>query len=306
MENSKIQGHGAVLVANVIFGLSIPVTSDLLAKYLTPNANLLFRSAGAAVLFWMIAALMPRERVERKDLWRMLGGGLMGGAISQLCAAWSLKFTNPVYFSFMATLTPIVVMLMAALLIKEKMSALKVTGVIVGIGGALLMVFSSWQSGSGSNDLLGILFALLALVTWALYLIITRRVSAKYSTLTQMKWMWLVSAIFMLPMSWSELPSQPLWASPTMSTGIVEMLFIIVLATVVGFFMIPFAMKRLQATTVSVYTNLQPVVASAVAFAAGQATLTWDKPVAGVLVLASAYIVTVAATKQQRPASRGS
>lgn len=295
MEKSKIQGHLAIITANVIFGLSIPVTSDLLAHYFTPNGNLLFRSSGAAILFWIIAAFMPREKVERKDLWVIIAGGLMGGAISQLCAAWSLNYTNPVYYSFMATLTPIVVMLMAALLIKEKITALKAVGVVIGIAGALLMVFSSWQSGSGSNDLLGIFFALMALVTWALYLIITRKVSVKYTSLTQMKWMWLVSAIFMVPVSWSELPAQQLWTSSSMAWGIAEMAFIIVFATVVGFFMIPYAMKRLQATTVSVYTNLQPVVASIVAFVAGQATLTWDKPVAGVLILLSAYIVTVAA-----------
>lgn len=295
MEKSKIQGHVAIITANVIFGLSIPVTSDLLAHYFTPNGNLLFRSSGAAILFWIIAAFMPREKVERKDLWVIIAGGLMGGAISQLCAAWSLNYTNPVYYSFMATLTPIVVMLMAALLIKEKITALKAVGVVIGIAGALLMVFSSWQSGSGSNDLLGIFFALMALVTWALYLIITRKVSVKYTSLTQMKWMWLVSAIFMVAVSWSELPAQQLWTSSSMAWGIAEMAFIIVFATVVGFFMIPYAMKRLQATTVSVYTNLQPVVASIVAFVAGQATLTWDKPVAGVLILLSAYIVTVAA-----------
>ena len=36
------------------------------------------------------------------------------------------------------------------------------------------------------------------------------------------------------------------------------------------------------------------------AFAAGQATLTWDKPVAGLLVLVSAYIVTVASASRQQ------
>lgn len=148
--------------------------------------------------------------------------------------------------------------------------------------------------------MLGIFFALLSLATWALYLIGTRKVSAKYSSLTQMKWMWLVSAVFMLPVAGYQLPAQRLWTSPTMAWGMAEMLFIIVLATVAGFFLIPYAMRRLQATTVSVYTNLQPVVASLVAFAAGQATLTWDKPVAGLLVLVSAYIVTVASASRQQ------
>ena len=44
--------------------------------------------------------------------------------------------------------------------------------------------------------------------------------------------------------------------------------------------------------TVSVYTNLQPVVASLVAIAIGQDILTWDKPVAAILVLLGAWLVT--------------
>ena len=51
-------------------------------------------------------------------------------------------------------------------------------------------------------------------------------------------------------------------------------------------------MRYLKATTVSVYTNLQPIVASLVAISIGQDNLTWDKPVALILVLLSAYIVT--------------
>ena len=75
------------------------------------------------------------------------------------------------------------------------------------------------------------------------------------------------------------------------------MAFIVVFATVAGFFMLPYAASRLQATTVSVYTNLQAVVASIVAIVAGQATLSWDMPLAGVLVLLSAYLVTIAASR---------
>src|SRR3712207_8534387 len=86
-----------------------------------------------------------------------------------------------------------------------------------------------------SNDLLCIMFAVLALITGALYLIITRKVGAKYTALTQMKWMWLVSAIFMIPVVNVELLKQPLDTSKSISTGIAEMAFIIVLATVIAF-----------------------------------------------------------------------
>ncbi len=71
------------------------------------------------------------------------------------------------------------------------------------------------------------------------------------------------------------------------------MAFIVIFATVLGYFLIPYAMKFLRATTVSIYTNIQPVVASLVAIAIGQDMMSWDKPVAAVLVLLGAYIVTM-------------
>ena len=51
-------------------------------------------------------------------------------------------------------------------------------------------------------------------------------------------------------------------------------------------------LRYLKTTTVSVYTNLQPIVASFVAIAIGQDLLSWDKPVSLALVLLSAWIVT--------------
>jgi outer membrane receptor for ferrienterochelin and colicins len=56
-------------------------------------------------------------------------------------------------------------------------------------------------------------------------------------------------------------------------------------------------MTSAQGTEVSVYTNLQPIVASFVAIAIGQDSLTWDKPVSLILVLASAWMVTAASQK---------
>ncbi len=298
MNSSKLQGHSAVIAANVIFGLSIPVTNDLVMNHFTPWVYMFNRCFGAAIVFWLISFFIPREQVKPRDLVTMLLGGLLGFAVSQSFAAYALTFTQPVYFSLVATLTPIAVMLIAAPVVHEKITPLKTVGVVIGILGAVLMVVMGWQSGTGTNDLLGIFLALMSLVTWAVYLVLTRKVSAQYHPITQMKWMFQVSTIAVLPMAWNDMPHQPLWSEQNMMPGVVEMLFIILIVTALAFFLIPYAMKRLQATTVSVYTNLQPIVAAVVAFAIGQDSLTWDKPVAAVLVLLSAYIVTVAAAKK--------
>ena len=295
-----MQAHSAIFAANTIFGLGVPVTKLLLDHWVTPMGYMASRSLGAAIVFWIISLFMPKERVAPRDLITILAGGLLGFVISQTLTAEALNYTSPVYFSLIATLTPVATMLIAALFIGERITTMKFIGVMLGIGGALLMVLMSQSLGSGSNDLLGITLALLSVLTWAIYLIITRHVAERYSPVTQMKYVFLISAIVTVPLALPELSQCALFSAHTAWDGIAEMLFIVLAATALGYFLIPFAMKHLQATTVSIYTNLQPVIASFVAIMLGQDRLTWDKPVAGILVLLSAYIVTVVTTRSSK------
>lgn len=292
MEKNKTAAHASLLIANIIFGLGVPITKLLLDNWVSPMAWMATRCIGAAVIFWMISLFMPKEKVPVKDLFVIMIGGLIGFLVSQTFTAWAIDYSTPTYVSFIATLTPVMTMVCAALFIGERISGKGIVGVVVGIIGAMLMVVMNWQGGTGKNDVLGIGFALLSLLTWAIYLIITRKVSAKYSAVTQMKWIFLVSSVAILPFSWSDLAHSTLYSSAWQWSGVLEMAYIVVLATVVGFFAIPFASRFLKATTVSVYTNLQPILASFVAIVLGQDVLTWDKPVALILVLLSAYMVS--------------
>jgi drug/metabolite transporter (DMT)-like permease len=290
--SNNMSAHAAILSANVIFGLGVPVTKFLLDDWVTPMTYMATRCVGATIIFWLVSLFLPREHVERRDLMVIMAGGLLGFVISQTLTAWALQYTTPVYFSLIATLTPIATMLLAALFLGERITGIKSVGVFLAILGAALMVFVGWQGGAGRNDLLGIVLALLSLLTWAVYLIITRKVSQRYTAVTQMKWIFLVSSVAVLPFAWKEFPQTALFGGQCAWDGALAMGFIVVFATVLGYFTIPYAMKFLRATTVSIYTNIQPVVASLVAIAIGQDIMTWDKPVAAVLVLLGAWLVT--------------
>ena len=224
--NKKLQAHSAIFLANTIFGLGVPVTKLLLDEWVTPMGYMASRSLGACILFWIIAAFLPKEKVEKKDLITILFGGLLGFVISQTLTAWALDYTSPVYFSLIATLTPIAVMLCAALTIGEKITPLKSLGVLLGIAGAILMVLMSQSMGSGKNDLIGIGLAILSVLTWAIYLIITRNVAEKYSPVTQMKYVFLISAVVTVPIAIPELPANALYTSAWGWDGIAEMAFI--------------------------------------------------------------------------------
>lgn len=297
MNSEAIKGHVAVLLANIIFGVGVPVSAILLDKWVTPNGYMLTRCVGAAIIFWVIQCFVPKENLTLRDWLIIIAGGLVGIVVSQTLTAWSLVYTTPIYYAIVATLCPVAVMLGAALFLRERITGLKIVGVVLAIIGALIVALHGFNSDTqGKNDLLGIGLAFLSLLTWVIYLLITRNVSGRYGPVTQMKWIFLASALVMLPMTWGELEQQTLYSPAWNWSGVLAMAFIVICATVLGYFAIPYAMKRLDATTVSTYTNLQPIVTALIAITIGQDIFTWDKPLALTLVLVGAYLVTM---KQQ-------
>lgn len=293
MEASKLKGHVAILSANIIYGLNIPVTKALLDKWMTPWGYMATRTLTALIIFWIIQCFMPKEHVTRRDLLVIAIGGIMGFVVSQFLTALSLQYTTPVYFSLIIALSPLCVMMLAALFLKEPVTGQNTLGVVLGIAGAVLLIVFADNSGTtGNNNLLGIGLACVSIFAYSIYLIIMRSVAQKYSAVTQMKWMFLFTAIILVPLGAYEYPQQTIFSSECDWSGILELGFVILFSTSLGYFLMPFGMKYLRATTVSVYMNLQPVVASVAAIIVGQDMFSWDMPLAAVLVLSGAYIVS--------------
>lgn len=293
----KIKGHVAVITANIFFGLNVPITKSLISNGLTPAGYILIRVGFATALFWLIGLFVPSEKVSKRDIALLGIGGLFGVIGAQYLVGISLEYTSPVYFSLMSAMSPAIVMLLAALFLKEPVTVHKAVGVLIGIFGAIILIFNS-SSVVGDNNLLGIIIALTSVTSYALYLIIIRSVATKYSPLTQMKWTYLSACLFLLPIA--ELSGhEPIIPSLSLNM-IVGLSFIIIFVTVIGFMLIPYGLRVLRPTTVSVYINLQPVVSSFVAIILCQDIFSWDKPIAGLLVMAGAYIVTTSPAKSEQ------
>ncbi len=113
-----------------------------------------------------------------------------------------------------------------------------------------------------------------------------------------MKWTYLSASIALLPLALVELPGESEFFRTATWMQYCEMGFIVIFSTVVAFLLIPFGLKYLRPTTVSIYINLQPVVAASVAIMLGQDNFSWEKPVAGLLVILGAYIVTTSRGKE--------
>lgn len=287
------QGLIAILSANVIFGLNIPVTKALMAEWMTPWGYTMTRLLFGALVFWVVGCFFKAEQVERKDLVILLLGGLLGFLGTQIAFAQSLKYTTPVVFSLLMALTPVSVLLLASVFLQESVPKRKVLGILLSMAGAALIIVLGKNGGEqASNHFLGILYAIACILLYSGYLILTRKISIRYHPLTIAKWMFLFSALAILPFSFSELPGQRIYSADTTSFALALLAFSLLFSSTLAFFLMPVALKRLEAGTVSIFMNLQPIVASGVAISVGQDVLTIDKVAAALLVLSGVYMVT--------------
>ncbi len=293
MNTEHRHGLVAIFFANTFFGLNIPVTKALMANWMTPMGYTATRMLFGTLVFWAIGTLLKQDKVRGKDLIIILLGGLIGYVGTQFLFAQSLHYTSPVIFALLMALTPVVVLLLSAIFLKEVIPFRKVIGIGMSVSGAALIILLGTNSGaSGTDNVLGIFFALLCVLAYSVYLVITRKISIKYQPVTIAKWMFLVSAVVSMPFGINEFQNQKIYTAETTGMAISLLVFALLFSSVLAFFLMPYALKRLEASTVSIFMNWQPIVASVLAIIVGQDALTLDKPVAVILVLSGVYLVT--------------
>lgn len=292
MENPSLKGYLAIVAANIIFGLNIPVTRALISEWMSPEAYTLVRMVFGCTFFWLITLNNNSETPKGKDLLILALGGLLGFVATQLTFALSLKYTTPVNYALMMALTPVVVVLLSYLFLKEKINFKKSIGICLSISGAFIVILNGHSNMQGSNNLLGILIAISCSVCYGVYLLLTRNISVKYKPLTIVKWMFLFAAVLSFPFGFKGISELKILTQTITISAVLMLGFSLVFSTIIAFFLMPVALGRLKASTVSIFMNLQPIVASIAAIAVGQDTFTLDKVIAAFLVLVGVYIMS--------------
>ena len=292
MKRSIAIGHLASASAYIIFGINVVVCRDIATDGgLEPIVLFAMRSLVAGMLFWLVSLFAPKEHVPPLDLLRLAGAGLLGLFLPQLTFLHAIAHTTPVDLSVMSTTTPIFTMFVAAIFLKEPITWKKALGVALSFGGILWLILQSTFGGSGASEteLVGILYCFANYIVFALYLGTCRPLIARYSVVTSMKWMFLVSFLVSLPFALPHLPHSDFGAVP----GHVwwEIGFMVIFSTFIAYYLIPIGQQRIRPTLVSMYGYLQPIIAIAVAIWTGMDRITVTKVVAALLVFAGVWIV---------------
>ena len=281
----------AVFIVQLIYGVTFIFANDVIdGAHIKPFGFIVLRVLGAAILFWLFSLFTTNEKIARKDFPQLFVASIFGVALNMLTFFKGLQYTTPIHASVIMTSVPIVVLFLSSLFLKEKITLLKSFGILLGFSGALVLSVYGRETKLGDNIALGNLLVFINAVSYSIYLILIKKLTAKYHPFTFIKWLFLFGFILVLPFGYSEVMAIDLstfhpyiW----FSIG-----FVIVAATFGTYLLNPLALTQLKASTVSTFLYVQPVVAAIFAMSMGSDTINVVKLIAAALIFAGVYLVT--------------
>lgn len=286
----------AALTATIIYGLNHTIAKEVMPSYIKPFGFIFLRVMGAAVLFWCIAPFAPKQKIEQKDWGRIAICAVMGMVINMLAFFKGLQLSTPINSAVLVTITPIIVVILSALFIKEKITLQKGFGVFLGLVGALtLILFGAEIRSDAPNIPLGNFLFVINATFYGSYLILVKKLIEKYHPFVLLKWLFTIGVIVNLPITYSEVVEIQ-WS--LLPLPIIGAIIFVILGTTFGTYLLnAFALTQLKATTIGAFVYLQPLVGVLFALLAGKDSLTSVKVVAMLLVLFGVYL----ASKRAKP-----
>jgi len=285
----------AALFVAFIYGVSYTVAKEVMPLYVKPYGLIVIRVLGACLIFWSLGLFMEKKRIENKDFPRLMLAALFGVGINMLSFYKGLSMTTPINAAVLMLSTPIIVLILSALLLKERITPLKFMGVLIGLIGAILLIAYGQGLASNQSTFRGDVLVFINATSYGCYLIVIKKLTAKYPAVALIKWLYLFGLIIVLPFGFNEFLAVRWQAMP--SSIYIRVGFIVVFTTVCTYLFNLFALKQLKPTTLSSFVYLQPVIATGYALFVGSDTLNPTKIVATLLIFLGVFLVTKSNSK---------
>lgn len=288
--NPVLRAHIFLFSVQVIYALNYSIAKDLMPVYISPFGLVTMRIGGACILFWLLSLFMKPEKVDKADLKKLGVLALFGVFINQISFLWGLSLSSPINSAIIMVSNPIAVMLFTFFVMKEKITALKISGIGLGATGALILLLFKANGGFsiGSDTIAGDLLTLVNSLSWAVFVVMTKPYMQKYQATTVMKWVFLAGALYMFPWSTPELFKVDWLHLPP--HAIIAMIFVVVGTTFLAYLLNMYALKTLSSSVVSMYIYLQPFLATLFAIALGKDNLNAIKIISAALIISGVYL----------------
>lgn len=284
------RAHIAVLFTNLFFAGNYSLVKLISPKPIGPFAINLARVAISLLLFWAVWAFgKSAASIQRRDWGRFLLCAITGIAINQMLFIKGLTLTSTVHAALLTLVTPIVVMLFALWVLKERFTLYKAAGLSLGIGGAVFLILQREAGHHASNYLLGDVLIIINAISYSLYFILVKPLMERYTALHVIRWIFTIGFFLLLPFCWKETAAIP-WSTLNWKQ-VTALLYVGTAGTFLAYYFNVYGIAKLGASITGSYIYTQPVFAVGIAIFALGETLTWQKLLAAVLIFAGVFLV---------------
>ena len=287
--NKIVKAHLALLIVNLIYGANYSVVKKL-SGFIDPFALVLIRASVTMLLFWVTSVFVRDKEVEKRDFRMLLLMGAFGVAVNQLFFIKGLYMGNSINAAIIMIFSPIVVILIEVIFLKQKAPLLRIIGIISGVIGAIVLLLFRKPGETGNSLLIGDILVLINCIAWSAYMVMVRPLMKKYKTVTVVKWIFLFGSIYVVPFGWGGIET-----FSTSSMGFNQwacLAYVVVLSTYIAYFLNTYALAELSASVAATYIYLQPVVASLFAVVMGTDSINTIKVVSALLIILGIFLVS--------------
>lgn len=273
----------------LIYGVTFTIAKDVMPKYIDAFGFIFLRVGGSTLLFWLAALFVKTEKIDKKDFPRILAAAFFGVAFNMLTFFKGLSYTSPIMGAVLMVTTPMIVLILSAIIMKERMQNKKILGILLGLAGTITLILYGKSMVNAPNASLGNLLVFVNAVSYGFYLIIVKKLMDKYNAFSFVKWIYLFGFLMVIPFGWGEFQAVD-WSAVPLSI-FWKIGFVVVFSTFFTYLLNLLSMRELKPTTVAVFIYLQPVFASIFAIGLGKDDLGWVKIGSAVLIFAGVYLV---------------
>ena len=279
-----------MIFTNLFFAINLTAVKHLTNLQLAKPFGINVVRVGVSVLlFWVLYLMKPVNiKIEKADRWRLLLCAVTGIAINQLFFLKGLSLTYPIHAALLLLITPILIVFIAAWVLKERLGFLKVTGLVLGISGALVLVLAKDSSGDGDNVLLGDIFIIVNAVSYTFYFILVKPLMLKYDPIVILRWVFTLGLVLVVPFGWVEFTEIP-WAQYT-AIDYTSMGLVVLTGTFLAYLFNLYGIKVLGASIAGFYIYTQPVFAALIAMLFLHEDLAMYKIIAALLIFSGVYL----------------
>ena len=253
----------AVLLQQLIASLVYPIAKVGLAQ-MEAFTFAFYRFTIASVILLTIVRLKRYEfKIDRKDYPRIFLLGFLIVILNQALFLFGQAMTAAGHGAFLFATTPLFIFVMARIHLKERTTSRRLIGISLGIIGVAAIMWSGLRT-AGEDYLIGDLIILVSVIAWAYYSILGKDLVRKYGTIRITAYALSSGALMYFPFG--------LYRAVTFDySGVTISAWLAVAYLALGLSVIVYLiwywlLKFLDASRAAVFQNIQPVVASSVAY----------------------------------------